>query len=90
MRALLRCFRPRIRGSSPVPKLAPARRLTCLRCGGSQFYEAPSTGPCSRVLCAEPACRSWFEVALMLDWVEPLPDDGALAHGTLIGPREIR
>lgn len=38
---------------------APAP-LTCTYCGGTKFYEGPSGGANTNIVCADPDCRHWF------------------------------
>ena len=33
---------------------------TCTYCGGTEFYEGPSGGMATNILCANPECRHWF------------------------------
>lgn len=34
--------------------------MRCTYCGGGKFYEGPSGGLSTNVLCANPDCRHWF------------------------------
>jgi len=34
--------------------------MKCKYCGGTKFYEGPSGGLATNVLCANPKCRHWF------------------------------
>jgi hypothetical protein len=34
--------------------------LRCTYCNGNEFYEGPSGGMCTNILCENPDCRHWF------------------------------
>jgi hypothetical protein len=46
--------------------------LKCTYCGGTEFYEGPSGGMSTNVLCANPKCRHWFNATPALDLLEDL------------------
>lgn len=57
--------------------------MKCTYCGSTKFYEGPSGGMSTNVLCANPECRHWFNHAPALDFfedlnrVEPTPEEKA-------------
>jgi hypothetical protein len=44
----------------------------CKYCGGTDFYEGPSGGMSTNVLCANAKCRHWFNHTPALDLFEDL------------------
>jgi hypothetical protein len=34
--------------------------LACPRCGGTNFYEGPSGGGSTNIMCTNPHCEHWF------------------------------
>lgn len=34
--------------------------LKCSYCDGTKFYEGPSGGMSTNIMCADPACEHWF------------------------------
>jgi len=58
-------------------------RLKCTYCGGEDFYEGPSGGLSTNVLCANPECRHWFNDTPMgledLNRIESTDEEKAIA-----------
>ena len=46
--------------------------MNCTYCGGSKFYEGPSGGLSTNVLCVNPECRHWFNYTDVLNTMEDL------------------
>jgi hypothetical protein len=59
------------------------KSLRCTYCGGTDFYEGPSGGMSTNVLCANSNCRHWFNWTEMLHRlddqkrIEPTADEKA-------------
>lgn len=53
----------------PTPEPGP---LKCAYCQGTEFYEGPSGGAAINILCANPACRHWFNYCPAIGYVEDL------------------
>jgi len=57
--------------------------IKCTYCGGTEFYEGPSGGLSTNILCANPECRHWFNHSTLADPLEDLhrvePSDGEKA-----------
>ena len=55
--------------------------MKCAYCGGTEFYEGPSGGMSTNVLCANPECRHWFNYSPLgmddLNRVEPTDEEKA-------------
>lgn len=55
--------------------------MKCTYCGGIEFYEGPSGGMSTNVLCANSKCRHWFNETLGelqdLNRVEPTDEEKA-------------
>lgn len=55
--------------------------MKCTYCGGTEFFEGPSGGMSTNILCANPKCRHWFNHTPVLDqledlhWVEPSAEE---------------
>lgn len=43
-----------------MPKEDPNTEMKCTYCGGTKFFEGPSGGMSTNILCANPECRHWF------------------------------
>ena len=46
--------------------------MKCTYCGGTDFYEGPSGGMSTNVLCANKECRHWFNSTPMTEGLEDL------------------
>src|SRR5690349_13378294 len=44
----------------------------CTYCGGTEFYEGPSGGMSTNVLCANSNCRHWFNWTPVLEKLDDL------------------
>lgn len=57
--------------------------LRCTYCGGTEFFDGPSGGVMTNILCANTNCRHWFnaspggELFEDLNKVEPTEDEAA-------------
>lgn len=54
----------------------PLERLTCTYCGGHDFYEGPSGGMMTNIMCANPKCRHWFNACPSLGIFDDLRKQG--------------
>lgn len=59
------------------------RSVTCSYCGGEKFYEGPSGGMSTNILCANKDCRHWFNYSPVgvedLKRIEPTVDEKVAA-----------
>jgi len=46
--------------------------MKCTYCGGTEFYEGPSGGLSTNILCANEKCRHWFNYMGVIDKLEDL------------------
>lgn len=61
--------------------------LKCTYCGGTKFFEGPSGGMSTNILCANEKCRHWFNATPFglddLNKVEPTADEEARKRAEL-------
>lgn len=63
----------RLRAPIPAtPEAVEPSPMACTYCGGTSFYEGPSGGASTNVLCAEPSCRHWFNVCPEIGYMDDL------------------
>ena len=59
---------PTLPASKPVEQI----ELRCTYCGGTDFWEGPSGGMSTNILCANEACRHKFNYTPMLNQLDDL------------------
>jgi len=48
------------KNARPQPKPPEPEHFRCTYCSGTQFYEGPSGGLSTNIMCANPDCQHWF------------------------------
>lgn len=67
--------------------------MICPYCKETKFFEGPSGGVSTNVLCANPECRHWFNYQSIFDKLEDLhrvePSDEEKERGRIAAKQEI-
>lgn len=60
------------RGEKSPPEESKSQQLQCLYCHGTSFYEGPSGGMSTNILCANNECRHWFNYTALINKLDDL------------------